>query len=177
MRKSHWISLAIALGIAALLSLFAFGQMANWSALLNTSGSRADATFGNASYLAAYMLFHLALASWLFFKRQHPALKSYYGGLFIVFCFVIVATETRGAILALGAAVVFAAMLTAWFHRSQAKVRRISLAVLLLVVFAGSLLYFSRDKDWVQNSSKIRRIINVSTEEVIPNDTQVPRLP
>ncbi|HLC44658.1 MAG TPA: O-antigen ligase family protein [Patescibacteria group bacterium] len=155
----------ISLGIAVLISLFAAGQALGLGVLLNTSGSRADATFGNAAFLAAYILFHIAFATYLFMARASKPLRIYYGGLFALFVWVLVATETRGAILGFAAGLATVAALYIWINRGNRRVMRLGLGAIVGLLVVGGGLFLSRNQPWIQNSAKLRRIVNVSFSE------------
>jgi hypothetical protein len=53
---------------ALIISILGVWQFMGWS-VINQGGSRVDATFGNATYLAVYMLFHICIALYYLLKR------------------------------------------------------------------------------------------------------------
>lgn len=68
--------------VSLLMSLFAFGQWLNIPFLLKSSGgARLTATIGNATYLAAYLLFHLFLLGYFFFRDREFRVSLIWWGL------------------------------------------------------------------------------------------------
>src|SRR3989338_1924128 len=85
--------------VLAMLAIF-YGVFQLFGILQTHQGSRLDATLGNASYLAVYMVFHIFLAL-AFFYRAKDFRKWIYFFVIILESFVLYHTATRGAILGL----------------------------------------------------------------------------
>ena len=57
------------LAASVIISFYAIGQLAGTFAI-HQGGTRVDATFGNATYLAAYLLFHIFFALWFLLRSR-----------------------------------------------------------------------------------------------------------
>lgn len=150
------------LAASVLVSLYAVGQLAGRFAI-HQGGVRVDATFGNATYLAAYLLFHLFLLIWFFLKSDHLWLRGGYAAVFLFELYILYATATRGAILGLlgGVGVLFAllAILRGGAMRRAAIVGLGLLAVLPVAFF------LVRDTAFVQKSDVLVRFASISPSE------------
>ncbi len=161
-----WAALLdISVGVGVLMALFGLGQVLKVSSLLATSGTRVDAALGNPAFFAAYLLFHLAFASYLFTIRKSWFLKGYYLLAALFFAGLIPATQTRGAVLGLVAGVMVAALLLAWTNRENVQIRRLSLGVVILLVLGAGILYAARRQPWVKNSPVLGRLVTISLRE------------
>ena len=150
--------------VALLVSLFGLAQYFGLESVLQSSGSRVDGTFGNAAFFAGYLLFHIGIALYLLLSRKHPLARIYYGALAFLFGFLILASQTRGAVVGLAAGVLIAMLLLVWTNRANAKVRNASIAVIALLVAAAGLLYLVRDREWVRNSRSLQRLVTISPQ-------------
>lgn len=157
--------LDFSVGVAILLSFFGLGQVFHLSSILATSGSRVDATFGNPAFFATYLLFHLAFAVYLFRERRSRWLKGYYLAAALLFIFLIIATETRGAVIGLAAGILFAAGLYAYLYRQSRAVKLMSGAVVVFILLAGLSIYLFRGSAWIKDSPKLRRLASISRSE------------
>ncbi|MBU2220862.1 O-antigen ligase family protein, partial [Patescibacteria group bacterium] len=149
-------------GASALTTLIALFQLAGLGEI-HQGGARVDASFGNAAYLAAYLLFTIAVSLW-----QASRLKGWarYAliALAAVQAFIVFETETRGAILGLvgGSLVVMALMALG----SGKRVQRIALGgVLGLILIIGGFIAI-KDTDFVRNDPTLARIASISVKEL-----------
>ncbi|MDP3993624.1 MAG: O-antigen ligase family protein [Candidatus Doudnabacteria bacterium] len=153
------------LGVGILMGLFGFGQAFGLKGLLATSGSRVDATLGNAAFFGTYLLFQIMFALYLFKYRGARGLKIYYLALAAAFAVLIPMTQTRGALIGLVAGIFLAAPLLYWLNRDKKSVRYGSIAGVLAILIAVGFLYFSRERPFVQENSVLRRMTSISTQE------------
>ena len=98
---------------------------------------RIDATLGNSSYLAIYLLFSTFVALWLALTEKYSWLKWSLIVLAIVEAGLIFFTETRGTIIGLALALALAAFLTAL--TAEKHIRRVAAGafVFILVLIGG----------------------------------------
>jgi len=130
------------------------------------SGARLDATFGNASYLAIYMLFHVFLTAYLLAKHQGGKFIKWFYGLIIVFqAFILIFTSTRGTILALFGSTALTLILIVIFEKERIKLKKISIGLLIGMVLLTGLFYIMKDSSFVQNVGPLRRIASISLTE------------
>ena len=160
--KRWWNTSLIA---SALMVVYCFFQLAGVISI-NQGGVRVDGTFGNASYLAVYMLIHVFIALW--FLRQewgNKALRYSYSLLVLAQVVVLYHTATRGAILGLIGGLIILGVLNLR-NKEDKLVRRASTflvgGVLMLVVLFALL----RHSSFVENSPVLSRFSSISTEEL-----------
>lgn len=150
---------------SALISAYGFLQLAGL-ATINQGGVRLDATFGNASYLAIYVVFHMFLSASFFLNATQKMWRWIYGGLFLAHSIILYFTATRGAILGFIGGALITACIIAWKDRAHPKVQKIALGlgvsvVLLMILFIGV-----RNTSFVQNSPVLSRFATLSLAEV-----------
>lgn len=131
--------------------------------VINQGGARVDGTLGNASYLAVYMLFHIFVALF-YWWRSKSGMRWLYGILMALQAWILYCTATRGAILGLIGGVLLAALLNV--RSEHKKVRKLSLGALaaLVVVIGG--FFALKDSSFVKNSPVLSRFASISTEEL-----------
>ncbi|MHB1316574.1 MAG: O-antigen ligase family protein [Minisyncoccota bacterium] len=184
--NKFWNTSLIASG---LISVYGFFQLAGL-ATINQGGVRLDATFGNATYLAIYMVFNMFLSANFFLQTKEKMWQWVYGGLFLVQGIILYSTATRGAILGFIGGALITVGIIAWKERSNnpvvstlhlgsnrdysltsldtsrnKKVRKIAggfgLSVILLVaIFIGI-----RNTSFVQKSPVLSRFATLSFAE------------
>src|SRR3989344_5900864 len=102
----------VSFGTSLIVSSYAYLQSLGFIHLYQ-SGERVDATFGNAAYLAIYIVFHLFLAFYFLISENKRWLRYTFGALILFELPVVFLTATRGAILGLIGGVVLLALLFA----------------------------------------------------------------
>jgi tetratricopeptide (TPR) repeat protein len=129
--------LQLSVGVSVIQGLLAVAQVFHIFGLSpsSQSGVRADGTFGNATYLAVYMLFNLFITLFLLtglFKeknawRRSQALIWFYSIAAVLQVFAVFFTETRGAILGLVGGLIIAALYIVIKGRGLSRLSDISL--------------------------------------------------
>ena len=159
--RKWWLTF---LGASAFIGLYGLLQVAGVFTI-NQGGVRVDATMGNAAYLAAYLLFVVAAATWQAFTSK-GWLRYGLFALAAVQVFLLFLTATRGALLGAVGATLLGALL--WLFSTKGKARRygIGLAVGVLVLVGGFVL--ARDSAFVQNDPTLARLASISLEEGSP---------
>jgi O-antigen ligase/Flp pilus assembly protein TadD len=146
----------------AIVCIYGFLQLAGKLAI-HQSSVRLDATLGNASYLAIYMVFHIFLALMLFF-REREWFRWLYVPLFFLQTAILYHTATRGAILGFVGGMLLFAALIALFSKDR-KVRVASLGSLILVIFLLAGFLSAKNSSFVKNSPVLSRFSGISMEE------------
>jgi tetratricopeptide (TPR) repeat protein len=141
------------------------------------SGVRADGTFGNATYLAVYMLFNffitLLLIAGVFKNKKNttswwtPTLLTFYGIAIILQFAGVFLTETRGTLLGLIGGLIVAALYVAIFARTphMKTLRRVSWAGLAIIVVLVGAFFALKDTSIVRNSGALSRLASISLED------------
>lgn len=158
------------LGVSVLVSGYGFLQLAGL-ATINQGGVRLDATFGNATYLAVYMLFTIFIAAFFLARawrdkgpgqRTGPVLL--YGTIIVLDFIILFFTATRGALLGLLGGAILAALLLVAQHPRSRNAWRVSIGI--GVVIALSLLFWLvRDASWIQRIEPLQRIASISLSD------------
>ena len=150
---------------SAIMAIYSFFQLAGKIAI-NQGGVRVDGTFGNASYLAIYMVFHIFLAGLLFARSKVPWQKIALGILALANIFILYHTATRGAILGLlgGAVLTFGFLF--WKSEKGQSIKKISLVFLVGLVAMVALFALVRNTAFVQNSYVLDRFASLSSSDI-----------
>lgn len=153
--KRWWLTV---LGASALVSVHGVWQLLGY-AEIHQGGARLDANFGNAIYLAVYLMFTILIATW-----QAVVSKGWLRWCLIALAalqvVLLFATATRGVILALfGAAIL---MGLAWIATSAGgKGRMVAGAAVGLLLVLGAGFYLARDSAFIQNEPALARLATV----------------
>lgn len=153
------------LAASTLMVIYVLLQLAG-SVTIHQGGVRVDGTFGNATYLAVYMLIHIFIAA-LFLYRSYKdvAMRWTYGFLIIGQAIILYNTATRGAILGLLGGLIVVALLNLK-NREDRLVRLASLSLFAgLVVLIGG-FFLLKDTDFVRESPVLSRFSSITTEEL-----------
>ena len=127
---------------------------------------RVDGTFGNAAYLAVYMLFHVFITTLLLLKWRGGVFMRYvYAGALLLQLYILFETATRGTILGLAGGMLLSALLIAIFGAEYPKVRKASGAVIILVLLSVSSIFFFRNTDFVEKDLVLSRLASISLSE------------
>jgi O-antigen ligase/Flp pilus assembly protein TadD len=154
---------------SALMGLYAVLQLVHVLAISSQSGPRVDTTFGNATYLAVYMLFNIFITLFMLARRKGKGklsvgLQSAYGIALVLQFVALFYTETRGAQLGVIGGLIIGAIWIAIFARgvSHKTLRRSAWYALgaLAILVVGFIAI--RDTSFVKNSSALNRIASIS---------------
>ncbi len=165
------VSASVLQGIYALMQVFHVFGLAPSS----QSGVRADGTFGNATYLAVYLMFNLLITLFLvagLFKEKNAWRRSqglfwFYGVAILIQFLAIFLTETRGAILGLLGGLIVAALYivirgikgpkTVWFKGAAG-------VLITLVILIGSFVAL-RGTPLIQSTPGLSRLASISLDD------------
>lgn len=133
---------------------------------INQGGVRVDGTFGNAIYLAVYMLFHIFIATLFMWRNwQSVPLRWVYGILIFAQASILYHTATRGAILGLLGGVLVTAVLSLR-NKEDKVVKRVGASILVgLVVLIGG-FFTLKDSEFIKNSLVLGRFSSLTAEEL-----------
>ena len=138
---SVWVAvLIIGYGLAGALNI---GNFIGSNLCLRFAGS-----LGNAAYTGIFLIFAIFYAAYLASEDVKKGKKWLWLALVAVFSVFLLLTQTRGALLGLGIAVI-AGLSYLFFNLSKGKVKNIILALIILLVVSGGL------------AIKYRRSINI----------------
>ncbi len=172
----RWLSFSLL--IASIVAIYGFFQLFGWAQFHRDIG-RLDATFGNAAYLAGYMIFNVFIALYLFIATKvkntvttkcRPDRKLSFRWLYILlailFGFVIFGTQTRGAILGLVGGISMSLALYAIFGRGEPKRWRwVAVGIIGLFIMSGVIFLLNRDVTFVKDNQLLKRFASISIND------------
>jgi O-antigen ligase/tetratricopeptide (TPR) repeat protein len=154
------------LGVSVVIGIYCVYQLAGY-AEIHQGGTRIDATLGNATYLAVYMLFHvfialLALARW---ANGNKLLQLAYVAVAVFDAVLIFYSATRGSMLGLLGGLMLAGLVMAIWGKGMQKLRMAGAALFIIVVLFGGILYAVKDTEYVKNHEIFSRLTSISLSE------------
>ena len=167
--KSLWAKfLNTSIGVSVVIGVYGLFQIAGL-VTINQGGVRLDGTFGNASYLGIYMLFHIFLTLLMLALSQGSRwVKGAYGIIAILQIVILYHTATRGAILGLVGGMFVTLLLLALFSKNNKGLRKGALiSVVALAVVVGGFM-FARGSSFVKDSPVLSRLASISISEGDP---------
>lgn len=153
------------IGVSILVGLYGALQLAGMFTI-NQGGVRVDATFGNATYLAVYMLFHAFMTLYAF-VRWNPArwMQIAYALALVLQFSMIFYAATRGTTLGLLVGLVVAGAIFAFFSKGNKVLRRGGIALVVAVVLAVGGFVAIKDAAFVQENDILSRFASINLEE------------
>ena len=147
------------------MALFGIFQLLGF-ATINQGGVRLDGTFGNAIYLAVYMLFHIFFTLFLMLRHKGASyMYGYYGIAVLLQTIALYFTATRSATLGLVGGLLVTGITIAWFERERAVVRKsayIGIGVLAAIILG---LFLLRNVPAVSSNPVLGRFTSLSFTE------------
>ncbi len=152
-----------------------YGLLQVWGLIkINQGGVRVDATFGNATYLAIYLLFNIFLTVFLLLRhRGHRVLQWLYAAALLFQFLILYYTASRGVILGLVGGVIVTTLLIAFFERENRHIRKIGIGTLIGLVVVSGLFLAVRKTDFVQHNNVLSRFASFSILDEIKTRTYV----
>lgn len=162
------------LAVNAIIAIYSLLQLTG-KITINQGGARVDATFGNATYLAVYELFHIffiliLLTRLVMSGRWKKSVGSKILGasyllLLLLDIFILFKTETRGTILGLIFGLLIAAIAVAWHERGRLLVRKWAISVGVAIVLLVAVFIGVRNTNFVRESPVLSRLASISLSE------------
>jgi len=155
----------VSLGASVIMGIYGLAQLLG-GADIHQGSTRLDATLGNATYLAIYMLFHIFIGAFLYLRHQGANfVKWLYGGSILLNLFILYSTQTRGAILGLLAGVLLSTAIIAIFEKEKLLLRKISIGILTGIIALTGIFFLAKDTSFVKNSQTLNRFASISLDE------------
>ncbi len=151
------------LGVNFILVVYGFLQFAG-KLEVHQGGTRLDATLGNATYYAIFLIFHLLFIGLFFIKTKNWWLRGGLGILFALNVILVFLTATRGAILGLfGGAIVFTVLML--IFSGNKKIRYGALGTLLILAGMAGLFLLFKNSAFIKNNYVLTRLASISITE------------
>ena len=152
------------LAVSVIVSIYSVLQLLGFITI-NQGGVRVDGTLGNAIYLAIYLLFHVFIALFYFFRSVN-IYKYLYLPVIALEVSIIYFTASRGVILGLIGGLLVSFFLTFILERQRKSLRKVSAAVLLTLALLIVGFLFIRDSSFVKNNAVLSRFSELSINEI-----------
>lgn len=167
--KEQWHGFfKISLFSALITALIALGQRLGLSFIMSsTGGVRLTALMGNAAYVASYLMLHSFIVIYLLKIEWKKIVRRYfYIFSLLLFIFILINTETRGAFLGLLFFAVLFVLGYLWVQRKNRNKIYYGLLILLIIIFVFiTLLFTQKQANWVKNVSLFNKIAHISLSD------------
>lgn len=152
--------LGFSVGVSVALSLVAFIQRYSPELVMQT-GARTGAFMNNPIFLAAYLIFNIFFTLLILQKSERISAKLMWGAFLVVQFIAFLFAETRGALIGMALGIFVYLVLFAILYKNK-KVKKIILAVILILILTGIGFLFVKDQDWVGHIPGLNRFRNIS---------------
>ena len=153
------------LAASALMVVYALFQLAG-VIVIRQGGARVDGTFGNATYLAVYMLIHIFItALFLYRSRKDSTMRWVYTLLILGQVVTLYYTATRGAILGLLGGLLIVALLNIR-NKEDKTIRKLSAGSLAAIMLLAGGFWLMKDTNFVRESPVLSRFSSISATEL-----------
>lgn len=133
---------------------------------INQGGVRLDATLGNATYFAIYMVFHAFIAAFYLLRHNRgKVVRALYVLLLALQLYTLYHTATRGALLGFLGGAFLTTILIAIFGKEHRALRRASLGALAGLLILVGAFFALRNTDLVRKSEVLGRFATLSFSE------------
>lgn len=153
----------ISLGVSFCVAIYGLLQLTGTLAI-HQSDVRLDATLGNASYLAIYMVFHIFIALWLFLKDRNWY-RWFYIPVMVLEAIILYYTATRGAILGFVGGLFLSLLIIGLFSESK-KAKIITVSFVGAIVLLAGVFFLVKDSDFVRHSPVLSRFSSISVSDL-----------
>lgn len=140
----------ISLFVSVIVGIYGLLQFA-----IHQGNGRVDATLGNPTYLAIYMIFHIFLALMIFFQEKRW-FRWFYLPVAVFGLINLYYTATRGAILGLIGGFILALILIILFYPTK-KAKLLSASFFGLIIILIVVFLFFKDSQFIKQSPVLSR--------------------
>ena len=153
----------IMIGASVVMGLIGIGELIE----TDFRGARLATTLGNAIYLAVYMLFHIFITLYCFFRneiRSWSLRHCFYVGALIIQTVNLYFTATRGTILGLIGGLLLTAFLIALFEKKRKTLRKAAIGTLGTIIVCIGLFIGFKDSSFIKESPVLNRFATMSID-------------
>ncbi len=155
----------VSIAVSVITSIYGLLQIGG-KLVINQGGDRVDATFGNASYFAIYLVFHIFLCLYLFTTSSKPWQKWLYSLAAILNSIVLYYTATRGAILGLIGGLVLFGLIVGFRERQNKKLKKVAVSALVAIFLLVGGFLAIKNTNFVKNSLVLSRFSSIGLAEI-----------
>lgn len=149
--------------VSVLMSLYGLLQLSG-ALTINQGGLRVDGTFGNATYMAVYMLFHVFISTYYAVKTWAQSFLMRYFYIFAIALQVIMIffSATRGTMLGLVGGAILTALIFIFVGKANAEVKKwAAIALVGIALLVGGFVAI-KDTQFVQNDGVLSRLASIN---------------
>lgn len=151
------------IAVSILMSLYGLMQLSG-ALTINQGGLRVDGTFGNATYMAVYMLFHVFISTYYLVKTWSA---TYLMRFFYIFAILLQVTmiffsATRGTILGLVGGALLTGVLLVFLGKGNKEMKKWGAVALVAVAVIVGGFFAIKDTSFVQNDGVLSRLASIN---------------
>mgnify|MGYP003394205399 CR=1 FL=1 len=164
---SRWVLyLNVSIGASLIMCLYSLVQLSG-RININQGGVRVDGTFGNATYFAIYLVFHIFFCLYMLVAVTKEKWQKWCYGLAALLQVVILYfTATRGAILGLIGGLILAGLIVVFKEKENKFLRKVAYGILGAVAVVILVFFSIKNTDFVKNSQVLSRFSTLSFKEI-----------
>lgn len=143
------------------------GNITNYIFKINQGTTRVDATFGNSTYLAIYLVFTIFIALYFLVDSSKPKWKRWsYASIGLLNLVILYFTATRGSILGLIGGLTLTGLIVAFKEKDNIFIRKSAYVVIasIIIVIVGFLLI--KNTKFAKNNQVIGRFSSLGIAEI-----------
>ncbi len=159
---TRWLQ--VTLGVSVIVILYGFAQVGGLIEI-RQGGVRIDGPFGNAAYMAVYLLFHAFFALLACARSTSVGWRVAYGILALCSASLVIGTATRGVMLGLVGGLVVTAGYIGLSGEAGSRLRRAALISLAVLVLAVGGFFLIKDTSFVTEHRALSRLASISLSE------------
>ena len=162
--KENWLTfIKLSLMVSILSSFYGFLQKSDLQWVIGSGGrAKIFGTIGNPALFAGYIIINVFLALMLYFRPGNSKNeKIFYAAAFLIDALAVLLTGVRGSVLGIVVGIVLFGFLYSTNLGSQ-KIKRYTLAFLILVLVSAGVLYSLRNTDFVKTNQYLSRYADIS---------------
>ncbi|TSC90808.1 MAG: hypothetical protein G01um10142_242 [Parcubacteria group bacterium Gr01-1014_2] len=163
-KKEDWLTLInVSLAVSLLSAFYGFLQKTDIAWVIGSGGrAKIFGTIGNPALFAGYIIINVFLALMLYFRSGNSKNeKIFYAAAFLIDALAVLLTGVRGSVLGIVVGIVLFGFLYSINLGSQ-KIKRYTLAFLILVLVSAGVLYSLRNTNFVKTNQYLSRYADIS---------------
>lgn len=149
--------------VSVLMSLYGLLQLSG-ALTINQGGLRVDGTFGNATYMAVYMLFHVFISTYYLVKTWSQSFLMRYVYIFAIVLQVtmIFFSATRGTMLGLVGGTILTSLIFIFIGKANVAVKKwAAIGLVGIALLVGGFIAI-KDTPFVQNDGVLSRLASIN---------------
>lgn len=165
--KSRWLQyFNVTIGASVLMSFYSILQLAG-KININQGSVRVDATFGNATYMAIYLVFHIFLSIYMLLNFSKARWQRWlYGSVALLEIVILYFTATRGAILGIIGGLALTGLIIAIKERENVILKKASYGILGVVALVIIVFFSIKNTDYAKINPVLSRFTTLSFSEL-----------